>query len=343
MLALFGRGGAPKEPRDGQEVLLGKDFRRREEGGLVPVQGRREHRNRRDDGLAAPHVAFEQPAHGRREPKIRQYLVRGPRLSIGQGERKRLDECRQLREFGVEGDAGILLLPEQLAAQDGHLEHEHLVEGQPTARRLLGLAGIGVVHLGDGRLQAEHTCPVEHVFGQMVLNLREGGVEGAFDDPPERSLVQAVDEGIDRHEAARVHQVVLPSHDLVLGVLEQQVIPEGAHLAADEDLGPGTKGVDQIALIEPRGPDAAGRVREYGVRRRALGADGALGHFGDLCKDGLLHAELEFRDPADVAEVVVSYGEVVEKVADRQEPETAEFRKVGRRDAPDARDFVGEF
>ena len=154
---------------------------------------------------------------------------------------------------------------------------------------------------------------------------------------------RAVHEGIDGHEAARVHQIVLPSHDLVLGVLEQQAAPECAHLAADEDLGPGAKGVYQIALIEPGGPDAAGRVREDGVRRRALGADRALGHLGDLCKDGLLHAKLELSDLADVAEVVVSYGEVVEEVAHGIQLETAEFRKVGRRDAPDARDVVGEF
>ena len=192
-------------------------------------------------------------------------------------------------------------------------------------------------------MQAEHPRPVEYVFGQVVLDLREGGVEGAFDNSPKGPLVQAVDEGIDRHEAACVHQVVLPSHDLVLGVLEQQAAPEGAHLAADEDFCSWAEGVDQIALVEPRGPDAAGRVGEYGVGRRALGADGALGHLGDLGQDGLFHAKLELGYLANVREVVVADGEVVEEIADGLEPQTAELWVVGLRDAPDARDVVREF
>ena len=147
VLALFGGGGVPEEPGDGQEVLLGEDLRRREEGCLVAVQGCCQHRKGGDDGLAASHVAFEEPAHGGREPEVGEYLVGGPVLRFGQGERERVDERVQLGEVGVERDAGILLLPEELAAEDGHLEQEHLVEGQPAARRLLGLGGVGVVHL----------------------------------------------------------------------------------------------------------------------------------------------------------------------------------------------------
>ena len=85
---------------------------------------------------------------------------------------------------------------------------------------------------------------MERVFGQVVLDLREHGVEGALDDASEGALVEAVDEAIDGHEAARVHEVVLTAHDLVLGVLEEQMAPERAHLAADEDLCAGAKGVD---------------------------------------------------------------------------------------------------
>ena len=63
----------------------------------------------------------------------------------------------------------------------------------------------------------------------------------------------------------------------------------------------------------------------------------------DLGQDGLLHAELELRDLANVREVVVADGEVVEQVADCQKPETAELGQVGLRDAPDARDVVPKF
>ena len=100
------------------------------------------------------------------------------------------------------------------------------------------------MHLGDGCTEAEHSRPVERVIGQVVLDLREGGVEGALDDASEGSLVEAVHKAIDGHEAASVHEVVLPAHDLVLGVFEEQMAPERAHLAADEDLRAGAKGVD---------------------------------------------------------------------------------------------------
>jgi hypothetical protein len=46
-----------------QRVLLGENFRWRHDGGLEAALDRQEHRQKRDDGFAAPDIALEEAVH----------------------------------------------------------------------------------------------------------------------------------------------------------------------------------------------------------------------------------------------------------------------------------------
>ena len=54
---------ALQEVHDGLEVLLGQNFRRSHDAGLIAVVQCDEHRHQRDEGFSATYVALQQTVH----------------------------------------------------------------------------------------------------------------------------------------------------------------------------------------------------------------------------------------------------------------------------------------
>ena len=69
-----------KELAQGFIVLLCQNFRRGHKGRLETVQVRTVRRRSGDHGLAAAHIALDQPVHGRALLKIPQYFLNSPLL-----------------------------------------------------------------------------------------------------------------------------------------------------------------------------------------------------------------------------------------------------------------------
>ena len=71
-----------KQALEGARVLLGEQLRGRHERGLVAVLHREQHREERDDGLAAPDVALQQPVHAAIAHHVLHDLARHVHLGV---------------------------------------------------------------------------------------------------------------------------------------------------------------------------------------------------------------------------------------------------------------------
>ena len=69
-------------------VLLGEQFGRRHDRGLVVVLDREQRGEQRDDRLAAPHVALQQAVHAQRAGHVLHDLARRAHLRAGELERE---------------------------------------------------------------------------------------------------------------------------------------------------------------------------------------------------------------------------------------------------------------
>ena len=114
-------------------VLLGQDRRRHHEHRLAAVLDDRQHRPRRDQGLAGADVALQQPVHRLAARQVGVELREGPQLVGGGRERQAgdepLHEAARLRGL-LEPDG--LRLQAVAALLQAQLQREQLVVDQPA-------------------------------------------------------------------------------------------------------------------------------------------------------------------------------------------------------------------
>ena len=95
-------------------MLLGEDFGRRHEGGLVAVLDGLQCGKRGDHGLAAADIALQQALHGMRAGQVDADLVPDFLLRAGKGERQVLQQCIgelvMRREFGCNAPAAFAVV-----------------------------------------------------------------------------------------------------------------------------------------------------------------------------------------------------------------------------------------
>ena len=84
---------------EGIKMLLRQNFRGRHQGALFSVPGGAVRRGSRHHGLAAAHVALNQPVHRRALSEIRQDLLHRPLLGAGEGKGQRGIERLHIEAF----------------------------------------------------------------------------------------------------------------------------------------------------------------------------------------------------------------------------------------------------
>ena len=183
------------------------------------------------------------------------------------------------------------------------------------------------MRLGNGVGEVHQPAAVSRVLRQEVDNLRQARVERPLDDAPYRSLGQALDRRVHGHQTPRVHQLLLASQDLVIRRLEDEAAAKDVHLPADHQARPRLEGGRQVGLIEPDGADVPGVVAQHGLGRATPVALARLGGLPHRHDHGLVFAQLQLGDLADLGEVVVSMREVEYEVLDLLQPEALQLGK----------------
>ena len=136
-------------------MLLDQDFRRRHEGDLVSGFDRLQCRERRDDGLAAAHIALQQPLHRLAAGEVAADFRDHARLRLGQRERQALVEDARQRAVAAQARR---LAPGARAPM--HLQRELLreqfVELEPRPRRMRALVERSLRRIGRRFVQVAH-------------------------------------------------------------------------------------------------------------------------------------------------------------------------------------------
>ena len=198
-----------QQPRDGFRMLEAERFRRDHDRRLLPGIDHAGGRQQRHQGLAAAHVALQQPRRGARSVEVRVDLRQGRALGIGQRERQPREHRRPqraVRPARRPRPAG------RRAARQLELQQEQLLVRQSAARRLRRLRGRRPVHARQ-RLRL-----VRQAAGgsRLCRNAKRGrprtGRQGGVDHAPQRRLREPGSGRIDRHE--RLGGRLLRAHDL---------------------------------------------------------------------------------------------------------------------------------
>ena len=147
----------------GHRVLLGQGLGRRHQHRLEARFQRPQHRVDGDDGLAAAHLAHQQPLHRLARVEVGVDLVERLQLVPGRLERQRLDPApdplARLAHLRRRPRGPV----RALAGRQDRLVEEELFEPQPLPRRLDLLLGLGEVHrldrIGGAGQPAPHPQP----------------------------------------------------------------------------------------------------------------------------------------------------------------------------------------
>ena len=153
-------------------MLAREDLGGSEQGGLRPRLDRDQHRFERDDGLARPDIALQQPQHRRFLRQIAFDL--GNRAFLRAGQRERQVELGAIAAVAQQ----LLALALAIVRADQHQREavgEQFVIGQPVARRRI----LALVH------QHQRIAPAGPAF---LVHLRRLDPLGQFGGPRERLI-----------------------------------------------------------------------------------------------------------------------------------------------------------
>ena len=256
-------------------VLAGEHLGGRHHGRLPAAVCRQGAGKRRDDGLAAAHIAQQHAVHGLRRLHVRKDLARRATLVArelkGQAAQQRLHA--RAAHMGAGASAGKLAVAAHHHLQ---LQAQQLLVGQAAAR-LLELAGVaGEVH-GPQRGLESHEAPARpQARGQggcqRVAQLVEGvghqaahprgrdALAGAVHGHHALGAVIPLAQHLDKRRAHLAHPVV------------EGDLPRGA------DAVPRVQGVDEPGLLEPHQGHGAGFVDHRGLDDVHAGARLLLAH-----------------------------------------------------------------
>ena len=175
-------GEAAQQIGQSLEMLLGQHLGGDHDGGLVTGGGGGEEGDQDHHGLAAAHFALEQAVHGRGAPfQVAENFGDTAALGAGQGEGEGVDKPAQDFPVGRDGHAVDALAPAAAAGQNGRLEDQQFIEGQPAAGFVPGVRVVGVVGLHDGVADRQEAEALRGLGGENVVEAAQPFVEGLVD------------------------------------------------------------------------------------------------------------------------------------------------------------------
>ena len=313
----------------GRGVLLRQNFRGGHHGALQAVFRGEIDRRRGHHGLAAAHVALDEPGHGHGLCEIRAHVVDGPLLGAGQLEGQGGTEGVQVqRPHGlpaVLGGAG----PEHGKA-DG--EDEELLKHQPVSGDVQGREVRRVVDGVVGGLGVAQAVLRPQRRGQHLRQGPAAGVQGLEHRLGDQLVGHAGGQAVDRHDPPCGDAGVLRLLHHGVGHLVAQVV---AGEGAVEDIG---LAVDQIVLhitlVEEHQIQGRGLVGHPHLHQIQALADARQPGMGD--DHGLetgRGVRLQLRDGDHAAAVLVGPGEIGDEVVQGVDAEVVELLRPGLADA----------
>ena len=214
-----------------REMLLGQQFGRRHQCGLMPLFDRQHRRHRRDHGLAAADIALHQPQHRHRFGEIVADLDEDALLRLGQRERQRLAQFGHALAAAQRG-RGVRLHRDALPAQ-AQVMGEKFFQCEPALRRMrarqqrLQIAALRrAMQRHQGVAQRRQACAQR--FARQHLNRQEferavvrQTLQRLGDQLAQHRRADAFDGGIDRIEPVaerkligRAEHAIARMHDL---------------------------------------------------------------------------------------------------------------------------------
>jgi hypothetical protein len=325
-----------QQPAEGEVVLLRQDFRGRHDRRLAPPLDRDHHRGCSHHGLSGAHLSLQQAVHGMRGMHVPCDLLDGSLLGPGEGEGQGGKEGLQhpaLRPVPV-GFRGSGHLPP--AQQEGQLEDQELLEGQPPPGNLGLLQARREVHgpqsVGEGQKPETLPNPLRKGLGDPPGILLDRGVDHPSKDPGGKALR----DGMDRDDAAcmegRSHSL---REDLELRVFDLD-LPEGpAHPTPNHDLRAGLEGFVEVPVPPELQHAHRGAVRHVYLRQGPPRAElrGVQPHHGG--PEGSVLAMGSVVEAAEVPPILIPARDVVQEVLHRVQAQTAQLSREGGTHTPD--------
>ncbi len=313
-----------------QVVLVGQYLGRREHGDLVPILDRDHARFRRDDCLAAAHVALQQTVHRPRRRHVLRDLAQHALLrASGLEWQHRLDPLPHVRsqfERDARHQAGRVSLQRQPAFQP-----EELLEDQPEMPRgpkAVQEAKIGAfrreVYFANGSPAFLQPEPVANARRQPVFHRRKRG-QRIVDQRPQDARADLGHRLVDGHDAPHVQRrwpfLVIARERLELGMEHTQFarIVVVLHFSEQGHALPRREDARQVPPVKPLArQNRAGRVREGSLEQsQILAAESGNSRRANLGDHGRHLAGRKLRDGLHVAAVFVAKGEVGDQVLHR--------------------------
>ncbi len=295
-------------------MLLGERLGRRHQRALIAVLDRAQQRVQRDDGLARPDLAHQQPLHRARLREVAVELRERPLLVAGQRERQhRLEPAGGQLALAVEHRRGGVLAPAPAAAQQRQLHQQQLVEREPAPALLLVCVARREVCRRERAAAVGQALAGSQPRGQRLDHVGEpAGV--AAHQREDLGRGQALGRGVVR-DGAGAGRVVRRSR---VG-LDPEPGPR-LELAMQHQPRSGRVLLHQPRLVEERRLHRAGVVGDGRLDQRphAPPADRARGDAPDLDDHRRLLAGDQLRHRARLATVA---GQMLEQIADGLQPE----------------------
>ncbi len=298
----------------------------------------RQHGGReRDRGLAAAHVALQQPVHGLGPAHVPGDLAQHPPLGPGEREGQRRHRARQRRRRGVEGDPRLGAHPAPPARQH-QLQEEQLLEDESPE----GRAGPrpGQHRIGPGRREVhllERLAPPQQAAldadlgRELVQRQRRQLVAEPLHELAQGRVLVVGGADVERHDAPEVGRVArldllhlglahLPAPAVALGHL-----PRGEERVADREPieAPGRRVEEDQLQRGRRGPG-------LGIGHRHLEDGPAVAHAlrargGHADEHVRLVAQGQLADPPHAGPVLVGLGPELQGRLDRLPPALLEL------------------
>ena len=189
-------------------VLLGQEFGRRHQRSLPAGIDGLAGRQCRNDGLAAAHVALEQPLHRVRVCEVGADLIPHAGLRAGQLERQRIHEPREQPILAaVAQDGRIAHAARSLRPLERQLLRQQFIELDAQPRRVRALDEAVLVDIGTRLMQQAHGVGGRH---QLERGERTGdeAVRQRFRQRRTRKCVQdrLAQIGLRHASGARIHR-----------------------------------------------------------------------------------------------------------------------------------------
>ena len=235
----------PEQFRQRVGVLFGQDLGRRHEGGHIAVFKTVVDQRRRDEGLAAAHVALHQPVHDRAGVHVGDGLLHRAALRPGGGEGESRPEAAEITL--LHADARVLR-PLAPHPAEGAGEDEELLKDEPPPGQIERFKVSGKVDVFKGVAGLRKLAALPHVVRQHVRQLVETGVETLPDALEHGALIEPRRHAVDRDDAPG--DLPLAVGLFVDGV--DHAAPQTVGLdPAEEDIGlPAAEVVFGVGLVE---------------------------------------------------------------------------------------------